>query len=102
MKSITQPSNLPDLTADILSNQLMPVDNIFARLWNTMRIPALLKRVGFEKRSGLKAHEVVYVLLLWTWLKAGSIYMFSRESLQSFANARKDVMYDFLKREDVK
>ena len=101
MKSITQASDLPDLTADILSNQLMPVDNIFARLWNTMKIPALLKRAGFEKRSGLKAPEVVYVLLLWTWLKAGSIYMFSRESLQSFADARKDVMYDFLKREDV-
>lgn len=28
--------------------------------------------------------------------------MFSRKSLQCFTDARKDVMYDYLKREDVK
>lgn len=101
MKSSNQSTILPSLTADILEAPTMPVDNILARLWKTMCIPTLLARAKFKKRSGLSASEVVYVLLLWVWLKVGSIRMFSRESLQDFADARKDVVYDFLKREDI-
>ena len=101
MKSATESIALPSLTNDILSDPLMPVDNILARLWKTMNIPTLLVRAGFQKRSGLPAPDVMYVLLLWVWLKVGSISLFSRDALQGFANARKDVMYDFIKREDL-
>jgi SRSO17 transposase len=92
---------LPSLTADILSDPHMPADNQLARLWKVMAIPTLLSRAGIGKRSGLPAPNVVYLLLLWGWLKVSSISMFSRDSLQSFADARKDVIYDFLKREDL-
>ncbi len=101
MNSAIKSDALPSLTADILSDPQMPVDNMLARLWKTMTIPTLLSRAGISKRSGLPAPDVVYLLLLWVWLKATSIYMFSRSSLQGFADARKDVIYDFLKREDV-
>ncbi len=101
MKSAIESITSPSLTADILSDPLMPVDNILARLWKTMNIPTLLARAGFHKRSGLPAPEVMYILLLWVWLKVGSIHLFSRDALQGFAYARKDVMYDFLKREDL-
>jgi hypothetical protein len=56
---------------------------------------------GFHKRSGVDVTHVVYLLLLWIWLKTESIGMFSREAMQSFTDAKKDVMYDYLKREDV-
>ncbi len=101
MNPATESTVLPNLTADILSDPLMPVDNIFARLWKTMNIPTLLYRAGFNKRSGLPAPEVIYILLTWIWLKTSSIHMFSRQSMQGFADAGKDVMYDYLKREDV-
>lgn len=101
MNPATQSDVLPSLTADILSDPSMPVDNLLARLWKTMAIPTLLARAGIGKRSGLPAPEVVYLLLVWVWLKASSIYLFSRQSLQGFTEARKDVAYDFLKREDV-
>ena len=101
MNPATKSSALPSLTADILIDPHLPVDNLLARLWKTMTIPVLLSRSGITKRSGLPAPEVVYLLLVWVWLKATSIHMFSRDSLQGFADARKDVIYDFLKREDI-
>lgn len=101
MNPATESTVLPNLTADILSDPQIPVDNLLARLWKTMTIPTLLSRVGISKRSGLPAPDVIYLLLLWVWLKASSIHFFSRKALQGFADARKDVIYDFLKREDV-
>lgn len=101
MNPATESTALPSLTADILSDPHMPVDNILARLWKTMTLPTLLSRAGISKRSGLPAPDVIYLLLIWVWLKASSIHLFARNSLQGFADARKDVIYDFLKREDV-
>jgi len=101
MNPATESTALPNLTADILSDPQMPVDNILARLWKTMTIPTLLSRADISKRSGLPAPDVIYLLLVWVWLKATSIHLFARDSLQGFADARKDVIYDFLKREDV-
>lgn len=100
MNPATELTVLPNLTADILCDPQMPVDNILARLWKTMTLPTLLSRAGITKRSGLPAPDVIYLLLVWVWLKASSIHLFSRDSLQGFADARKDVIYDFLKRED--
>jgi len=59
----------------------MPVDNILARLWKTMTIPTLLSRAGINKRSGLPAPDVIYLLLVWVWLKASSINLFTRDTL---------------------
>ena len=101
MNLATQSTALPNVTADLLSDPLMPVDNLLSRLWNTMCIPTLLARAGLKKRSGVPVADVIYVLLLWVWLKSTSIHVFSREALQGFADARKDVIYDYLKREDV-
>ena len=101
MNPATESTVLPNLTADILSDPQIPVDNLLARLWKTMTIPTLLSRAGISKRSGLPAPDVIYLLLLWVWLKVSSIHLFSREALQDFADVRKDVIYDFLKREDV-
>lgn len=40
------------------------------------------------------------MLLLWVWLSA-SVRLFSRESLQTFSNSKKDALYETLKREDL-
>ena len=101
MNPATKSPALPSLTADILSDPHLPVDNLLARLWNTLALPTLLSRVGINKRSGLPAPDVIYLLLVWVWLNASSIHLFSRDALQGFADARKDALYDFLKREDV-
>jgi hypothetical protein len=51
-------------------------------------MPDLLARAGFKKRSGTPIGELVHLLMLWTWLKVGSIGMFARESLKTFSLAQ--------------
>lgn len=98
MNNDTKLQDLPSLIGDLFSQHGLQIDNLFATLWT---IATLLHRAGFHKRSGLEVTQVVYLLLLWVSLKTESIGMFSRDAMQSFTDAKKDVMYDYLKREDV-
>ena len=45
--------------------------------------------------------EAVYVSLLRRWLNMSSIAMSCRNALELFSRAKKDVLYDFLNREDI-
>ena len=101
MNLATQPPVLPDLTQEFLKDHHIQIDNLFSCMWNRLGFPRLLNRLGFKKRSGTSAVDVVYLLLLWVWLKVDSIAMFSRESLLSFSSAHKDALYDMLNREDL-
>ncbi|MBL3619315.1 MAG: transposase [gamma proteobacterium endosymbiont of Lamellibrachia anaximandri] len=49
----------------------------------------------------MEISEAVFILLLWKWLNMSSIAMFSKKALGTFSRARKDVMYDLLKREEI-
>lgn len=77
------------------------MDNLFSKAWQRIGFNRLLKQARFSKRSGSPVSDVVYLLLLWVWLKADSIAMFSRESLQSFSITKRDALYDLLNREDL-
>ena len=101
MNRDTKPLGLPSLIGDLFTQSELQIDNVFASLWSKLHMATLLHRAGLHKRSGVAVTQVVYLLLLWVWLKVDSIGMFSRKSMQSFTDARKDVMYDYLKREDV-
>ncbi|MCK5477391.1 MAG: transposase [Methylococcales bacterium] len=101
MNNDTKFLDLPSLVGDLFTHHDLQIDNLFATLWTKIHISTLLQRAGFHKRSGVEVAQVVYLLLLWVWLKTESISMFSREAMQSFTDAKKDVMYDYLKREDV-
>jgi hypothetical protein len=37
-------------------------------------VAALLNKAGFSKRSGTPIYELVYVLVLWVWLKKDSLW----------------------------
>jgi hypothetical protein len=101
MNRDTKSPNLPSLIGDLFTAHGLQVDNLIAVVWTKMHITTLLHRAGFQKRSGLDVNQVIYLLIVWVWLKSESIGMFSRKSMQSFTDAKKDVMYDYLKREDV-
>lgn len=100
MNHDTTPCALPALTADFLRSASCLVDNLFADLWKQVGISALLSRYGFRKRSGVPVDQVMYCLMMWVWLKSDSIGMFARESLKTFCNASKDVLYEAMNRED--
>jgi hypothetical protein len=97
----TTQSALPALTADLLRDNDLLVDNVFADLWKQVGMETLLNRVGFKKRSGTPIPRLVFSLVLWVWLKAGSIALFARESLHVFCDAEKDALYDLMNREDL-
>jgi SRSO17 transposase len=98
MNSASKLPTLPALTVDLLQESGILIDNVFAKLWQQMGMKTILRRAGFNKRSGLPIAEVIYTLSLWLWLKKDSIGMFARESLKGMS---KDVLYDTMNREDL-
>ncbi len=101
MKNDTKDGALPPLIGDVITDQKHYIDNLFADTWKELKFNARIKRAGFTKRSGIAITEAVFLLLVWKWLNMSSIAMFSRKALGMFSRAKKDVMYDLLKREDV-
>jgi len=101
VKNGTNEGALPALIGDVIRDQKHYTDNLFADTWKKVKFNARIKGAGFTKRSGIDITEAVFLLLLWKWINVSSIAMFSRKALGMFSRARKDVMYDLLKREDV-
>lgn len=101
MNSDTKTVNLPSLAADFLSQSNLNIDNVFSTTWKRLGFKAILRQAKFSKRSGTPVEDVVYLLMLWVWLKVDSVAMFSRDSLLSFSDAKKDALYDLLNREDL-
>ena len=89
---------LPALTVVLLQESGILIDNVFAKLWLQIGMKTILRRAGFNKRSGFPVGEVIFTLSLWLWLKKDSIGMFARDSLQGMG---KDVLYDTMNREDL-
>ena len=100
MNSPTKIVALPSLTADLLSQANLNIDNTFNSTWKSLNVNSLLRQAKFSKRSGTPVGEVVFLLMLWVWLKVDSVAMFSKDALLSFSAAKKDALYDLLNRED--
>ena len=101
MKNGINADSLPPLISVVITDSTHYIDNLFADTWKKLKFNALIRGAGFTKRSGIEITEVVFVLLLWKWLNMSSIAMFSKKALGTFSRARKDVMYDLLKREEI-
>ncbi len=101
MHNDTNNNTLPSIIGGVLGDQKNYIDNVFADTWKALKFGSLLKSSGFNKRSGIQISEVIFLLLLWKWLNVSSIAMFARRTLGMFSKAKKDVMYDLLKREDI-
>jgi len=89
MNSATMPLNSPLLTADLLGQTNLKIDNTFSSTWKSLRFNIMLLQSKFSKRSGVPASDVVYLLMLWVWLKVDSVAMSSKDALLSFSAAKK-------------
>ena len=101
MNNATNVHNLPTSISAVMSDKNNGIDNIFADTWKKLKLNLHINKSKFTKRSGIDISEAVFLLLLWKWINVSSIAMFSRKALSTFSNAKKDVMYDLLKREDI-
>jgi len=101
LKNDINTNGLPPLISAVMADSKHYIDNLFADTWKTLKLNSLIKGAGFTKRSGVEITEAVFLLLLWKWLNMSSIALFSKKALGTFSRARKDVMYDLLRREDI-
>lgn len=101
MNNAANQDNLPPLVSDLLKDPVTYIDNLFADGWKRLGVRSLIRKAGLTKRTGTQIGEVVYVLLIWRWLNVSSISVFAQKALGLFSQAKKDVMYDLLKREDI-
>ena len=101
MNHVTSRHPLPSLVAHVINDGTHYIDNLFASAWNSLNLNRRLEAAGFAKRSGIEVTETVFVLMVWRWLNVSSIAVFCRTALSVFSRAKKDVLYDFLKREDI-
>ena len=101
MNNDTTNNALPSLIGGVIADQNLYIDNLFASTWKSLKFNQRIKSAGFTKRSGIEITEAVFLLLLWKWLNVSSIALFSRRALGVFTAARKDTMYDLMKREDI-
>jgi hypothetical protein len=101
MNSAKKSLNLPSLTADLLSQKNLKIDNTFSSTWKSIGFNIMLRQANFSKRSGTPVGDITYLLMLWVWLKVDSVAMFSRDTLLSFSAAKKEALYDLLNREDL-
>ena len=101
MNHDTSHHRLPSLVAHVLNDGTHYIDNLFASAWNSLNLNRRLEAAGFAKRSGIEVTETVFGLMVWRWLNVSSIAVFCRTALSVFSRANKDVLYDFLKREDI-
>ena len=100
MNTDTNTPLFPSLTTEVLSGPGRYVDNVFAGIWKNLKLNRLIQQAGFKKRTGVPVSDAIFLLVLWKWINVSSIAVFCRQSLETFSSAKKDVMYDLLKRED--
>lgn len=101
MNIATNKTLLPSLISEVLAHPAQCVDNVFAVVWKELKLNCLITQAGFKKRTGVCVVESVFLLLLWKWIEVSSIAVFAKQSLRVFSTAKKDVMYELLKREDI-
>ncbi len=101
MNSATKTFNLPSLTAALLNQENLNIDNNFSSTRKSIGFNIMLRQAKFSGRSGTSVSDITYLLMLWVWLKVDSVAMFSREALLSFSAAKKDALYDLLNSEDL-
>lgn len=85
-----------------LSQQYVFVDNELQESLNRLNFWKHFNGFGMsEKRTGYPVRQVVFTLLIWVFLNKSSIRSFLGGLVSNFFGGGKDVLYDFLKREDI-
>ena len=85
-----------------LSHEYIFVDNELQESLKRLRFWHYFRRYGVsKKRTGYPVKQVVFTLLVWIFLDSHSIRSFMGNLVSNFFTGGNDVLYDFLKREDI-
>ncbi len=85
-----------------LSEDYIFVDNEIADSIKKLKLWEYFSKYGItEKRTGYAVKQIVFTLIIWVFLGKESIRSFMGGLISHFFTGGKDVIYDFMKREDI-
>ncbi len=86
---------------DALQGKYLFVDNDLQEGINRLKLFSILSKKGIAKRSGEKVPQLIFAILVWPFLEVTSIASFCGKMLGNFYTGGKDVLYRFMRREDI-
>lgn len=86
---------------DALEGKYLFIDNDLQTGIQRLGLFGILSRHGVGKRSGEKIPQLVFAVLVWPFLGVDSISSFCGKMIGNFYAGGKDVIYRFLRREDI-
>lgn len=96
-------SHIPTpITSTFFSDSSAGLDSLLAEAIKSVGILKIFRSLKIKKRSGSASlDQLVYVLLLLPLLNVSSIWCFCGKFLRNYIHGGKDVLYRFLKRQDI-
>lgn len=86
---------------DSLSEEGVQTDNELELATESLGVFSQLHQFGLKKRHGYFIRHILFVVLIWPLLGVPSLYFFCGNRLSAFFCGGKDVLYEFLKRQDI-
>ena len=86
---------------DSLKGKYLFIDNELQEGIVRLGLFKVLARQGVSKRSGEKINQLFFALLIWPFLDLDSVASFCGKMLNTFYSGGKDVLYRFLRRENI-
>lgn len=86
---------------DALKGKYLFIDNDLQEGIKQLGLFSILSRQGIGKRSGEQIPQLIFAVLVWPFLGMDSIASFCGKMVGNFHAGGKDVLYRFLRREDI-
>ena len=86
---------------DNLKNDYAIVDNEVMKSIDDLGLFSKAHLFGLNKKKGFLLKEVMFTILIWPLLTVTSLHFFCGNRLSAYMNGGKDVLYDFLKRQNI-
>lgn len=86
---------------EALKGKYLFIDNELQAGIKQLGLFSILSKHGVGKRSGEKIPQLIFTLLVWPFLEVNSIASFCGKMVGNFHAGGKDVLYRFLRREDL-
>ncbi len=86
---------------DNLKKEWTIVDNELTKSISELGLFSKAHLFGLNKIKGFVLNQVVFSILIWPLLTVTSLHFFCGNRLSAYLNGGKDVIYDFLKRQNI-
>ncbi len=86
---------------DNLKTEYAIVDNELEKAVEELGLFTKAHLYGVEKTKGYPLKQVMFSVLIWPLLSVASLNFFCGNRLPAFLKGGKDVLYDFLKRQNI-